>query len=128
MLTTRTIRQFDSGLPGVFAFHVDGEVTKDDMHAMARCMNDAFDARDEVDMLLVFRSDEGATAGARLDIEVQKAQFRSLNKVRNYVVAGAPERAETMLETFEKIMPVDVTTFATESEALAYLRHQQFPA
>lgn len=124
MLQTPTIQQFDPGLPGVFAFRITGEVPKDDFRAMGEAMNSAFDERDKVDMLLVFESQAGSQAGAPLDGEVLKAQLRSLGNVRNYVVANAPDRAESILDALDKVIPIDMKTFDTEDEALGYLRGQ----
>lgn len=127
MLKTATIEQFDAGRPWIYAFRITGEVTSDDMEAMAQTMNAAFDAHADVDMMLVFISGEGSEAGASLDAEVMKSQFRSLSNVRHYVAVRAPDAAESMIRTMDTVMPVDARTFQSEAEAMDFLHAQPTP-
>lgn len=124
MLNTKSIEQFDTKLYGTFAFRIKAEIRDDDLEAMADVMNKAFDALDEVDMLLVFQSDEGSEFGAGMNFDVLKSRFRAISNVRNYCVANAPDNAESMIEFFNKLMPVDARTFNSEHNALEYLRAQ----
>ena len=124
MLNSPTIVQFDAGLSNTYAFRILGEVTEEDMSSMSELMLAAFEANDEVDMLLSFKSDEGSEFGASLSTETVKARFMSLSKVRNYVVAGAPRVARGMIEAFDHVIPVDARTFDSEAEAIAWLRTQ----
>lgn len=125
MLTTPTIREFDPGVADVYAFHITGEVTREDMKAMGERMNDVFDRTDgKVDMLLAFETQETSETGASWSAEAMKAQFKSLSGVRNYVVANPPGEAGSMVESMGKLMPVDARAFATEAEAIEWLRTQ----
>jgi hypothetical protein len=125
MLATDTIREYDAGIPGVFAFRITGEVDRDAMAAMSRRMSDVFDAaEDKVDMLLVFETDETSTPGASLSADAMKAQTQSLAKVRHYVVANAPGQAGGIVETMGKLMPVEAKSFDSETEAIAYLNRE----
>lgn len=128
MLTTPNIKEFDAGLSRTYAFRIFDEVTREDMKAMSERMNDAFDRDDgEVDMLLVFRTNETSETGAGWSGESLKAQGRSLSNVRNYVVANAPGQAGGIVETMGKVMPVEATSFDTEEEAIAWLKAQPRP-
>ncbi len=124
MLNTQAVEHFDTHLEGVFAFRINARLTNDDLQAMARVMNTAFDTYDEVDMLLVFNTDADSEFGAGLNGEAIKAQFRALTNVRNYCVSGAPDAADSMIKFFDKIMPVNASTFESEHNALEYLRAQ----
>jgi len=124
MINTASIEQFETHVPGVYAFRVKDEVTREDLEAMAQTMNTAFDRLDELDMLISFKSDLGSEFGANLDAEVLKAQFRSISKVRNYCVAGAPEAAEAAIRFFRHLIPVEAKTFDSEHNAIEHLRAQ----
>lgn len=124
MLTTPSIIEAPNDIDGLFSFRIRGEVSGEDMEAMASRMLDCFDRWEKVDMLLVFDKYDGAEAGASLGLESIKARFKSLTNVRNYVVAGAPDAAGTMVEAWSKIMPVEGRAFDTEAEAMAFLRAQ----
>jgi hypothetical protein len=125
MLSTEKIEEYDSGIKGVYAFRIKGEVERDDMKAMSERMNAVFDSTDDkVDMLLVFDTEETSETGASWSGEAMKAQVKSLSNVRNYVVANAPGQAGSIVETTGKAMPVDARAFDTEAEALAWLRNQ----
>lgn len=105
----------------LYAFEIDGEVSGEDMESMSRLMNSAFDAQDgKVDMLLLFRDYEGSEAGASLDWDVVSSRFRSLAHVDRYVVINAPERAEKLIQTMAKLMPVEAHTFGMDEAAKAW--------
>ena len=107
----------------LYAFRIRGEVSAEAMEAMAATMNEAFDRHDEVDMLLLFAPDfQGSEMGASLNWESMKAQLRSLSKVRNYVTVGAPQAAETMIEAFGAMIPVECQTFEADEEDQAWAR------
>jgi len=111
--------QFVSRIPvdkaSVYAFEITGRVSADAMESMAKQMNAAFDAHEEkVDMLLLFRDFEGNEFGASFDGEVISSRFRALTNVDKYVVVGAPDSAETMLDMMGAIIPVETHTFDLE--------------
>lgn len=96
----------------LYAFEIRGEVSEEAMESMARTMNAAFDAHEEkVDMLLVFRDFDGSEAGATFDVDVIASRLRALTNVARYVVVGAPDSANAMIETMATLMPVEAHTF-----------------
>lgn len=128
MLSTANIQEFDAGLPKTYAFRITGRVSRDDMTAMSDRMLTVFETHDKVDMLLSFETDQTSDPGASLSMDAMKAQFESLTKVRNYVVANAPGQAGGIVETMGKIMPVEARAFDTEAEAIDWLKGQAAPA
>lgn len=108
-----SVNRIDTTRDSLYAFEITGEVSDDAMERMAKTMNDAFDHHDDkVDMLLIFRAFEGSEPGATLDMDVIASRLRSLTNVARYCVVGAPESANTMIETMAKLMPVEAHTFA----------------
>ncbi len=116
MLMTPSIRECPNDGDTVYAFHILGQVSADDMARMAEYMNDRFDRHDKVSMLLIFDSYGGAETGASFDWSVIKSQVRSLAKVEKYAVVAAPDRAARMIETMGAILPVEARAFETEVE------------
>lgn len=109
---SESVTRLTSDRADLYAFEIRGEVSEEAMESMAQTMNAAFDAHeDKVDMLLVFRDFDGSESGATLDMEVIGSRIRSLTNVARYVVVGAPESANTMIETMAKMMPLDAHTF-----------------
>lgn len=127
MFSAGPIEEFDPGLPGVHAFRIRGRVDRDAMAAMARHMLGVFDRAEQVDMLLVFETDETSTPGAGLSAAAVEAQARSLGKVRNYVVANAPRGVGGLVEAMGRLIPVEAQSFDTEEGALAWLGVQPPP-
>jgi len=121
MFGTTAISEDTIALPATLAFRIHGRVTSDDMKAMAERVLEAFDTHEKIDLLLIFDRFEGSDAGAGMNIPSIKAQTSSVWNVRAYVVAGAPDDAAEMIETFGKVLPIDAETFATEEEARTYL-------
>lgn len=107
----QTIRRVATTNPNVYAFEIDGKVSSEEMEDMADLMNTAFDTHDKVDMLLIFRHFDGSEMGAGYDWSSIKSRFRAVTNVGKYVVVGAPEEAETMIEVFGKLIPVEAMTF-----------------
>lgn len=107
----QTVRRIAATDPATFAFEIDGEVTAAEMEGMADVMNAAFDTHDTVNMLLIFRRYEGSEAAAGFDWSSIRSRFRALAKVDKYVTVGAPDAAETMIETMATVMPIEARTF-----------------
>jgi hypothetical protein len=121
MIQTASIHEIPTTRLDLCAFRVTGTVTRDDMAVMGERMLDAFEARDTVDMLLVFEAYEGAENDCSLSLPAAEAQLRSIFNVARYVVAGAPAHAAAMVETVGKALPVEARSFDTAAEAWAYL-------
>ena len=119
-----TVARLSTDRSDLYAFEIRGEVSEEAMESMAKTMNAAFDAHDgKVDMLLVFRDFDGSEAGATLDLDVVASRLRALTNVARYVVVGAPDAANTMIEAMATLMPVEAHTFplARLDEAWALL-------
>ncbi|WP_179378860.1 SpoIIAA family protein [Jannaschia marina] len=114
------VRAIQTTVPDVFAFEIDGEVSAADMEAMAEKMNAAFDAWPRVSLVLIFRSYEGSELGAGFDWASIKSRLRSLSNLDKYVVVGAPEGAERMIEGLGRILPVEAMTFDLSEMAEAW--------
>ena len=121
MLSTQSINQLSTTRPDLYAFRIEGEVSREDMTEMAEHMNSAFDAHDHVDMLLYFDEFKGSEAGASMSLENIQSRLRALSSVRRYVVANAPEAAAGMVETFGKILPVEAESYDSVDEAFEAL-------
>lgn len=121
MFVTPSIRETPTDTAGVFAFHIIGEVSSDDMIALAETMNDRFDAHEKVSMLLIFDRYEGAERGANLDWTVIKSRLRSVVNIDKYVLVNAPQGAARMVETFGKLLPVDAMSFDDEDAAWEFV-------
>jgi SpoIIAA-like len=120
MLTTQTIQQIAATAPDVYAFRIRGEVAAEDLQAMAKTINAAFDVQPAVSMLLIFDHYEGVETGAGFDLETVTSQFRSLAKVEKYAVVGAPRVASVMINVMDKVIPTDARTFEADEEPLAW--------
>ena len=108
---TDSVTRIHTDRDDLYAFEIRGEVSGPAMEAMAKTMNEAFDAHeDKVDMLLVFRAFAGSEGGATFDTEVIASRLRALSNVARYVVVGAPDSANTMIEAMAKLMPVEAHT------------------
>ena len=70
-----------------------------------------------IDMLLIFDRYDGAESGATWSWEALQSRFKSITNIRRYVVVGAPESAEDLIESMSRIMPVDAETHDTEIAA-----------
>ena len=118
MLSTNSITQVKTTRPDLYAFRIMRMVTHEDMEAMAKVMNDAFERHDDkVDLLLIFDRYDGAESGATWSWEALKSRFKSITNVRRYVVVGAPDSAEDLIERMSKIIPVEAETHDTEVAA-----------
>ena len=109
---TGFINRIDVNKPSVYAFEITGKVSKEDMESMAKTMNAAFDAhKGKVDMMLVFTDYDGSEFGATLDDDVTASRFRAITNVGKYIVVGAPDSAESAINLFGKLLPVETHTF-----------------
>jgi hypothetical protein len=106
--------------PTLLAFEIAGKISKADVEDMARQIDDAFDAYDRIDILLIMMDFEGMDADAVFDREALGAQVRSVRHVRKYGVVGAPAWARAMIEFADVLSPVDAKTFDLADETAAW--------
>jgi SpoIIAA-like len=118
MLHTQSITQMGTSRPDLYAFRITNEVSREDMEAMADTMNTAFDAHnDKIDMLLILDRYDGAEPGAGWSWDAIKSRFKAITNVNRYVVVGASEGAEKMIEAMGTVIPVQAETFDSEVSA-----------
>ncbi|KIN63037.1 DUF3478 domain containing protein [Sulfitobacter noctilucicola] len=117
MLTLPSILQIATSREDLHAFRITAEVSREDMTAMAEYMNTVFDRPGKVDMLMIFDRYEGAETGASLSWEALKSRFKSISNVNRYVVVGAPQRAQNLIEVMDNLLPVKAETFDEELAA-----------
>ena len=115
------IQQINTDNPDVYAFKITGHIDDDASEAMAKFMNEVFDAKDQVNMLLDLTAFTGSDWDTMLDGDVIESRFRSLKHVKKYAVVGAPEKAATMISFMDKIIPVDARAFDADDSEKAWL-------
>lgn len=120
MLSTQSIKQIPTTSNRVFAFEIAGQLSKSDLEAMGQYMNDAFDVHNSLNMLLKFENYDGSEAGAGLNAEMAKAQFRALKNVDTYVVVGAPDSASSLIDFFSPLIPVEAQAYPMKEEHEAW--------
>jgi hypothetical protein len=106
--------------PTLLVFEIAGKIAKPDIEGMAKQIDDAFDAFDRIDILLIMKDFEGLDASAIFDREALGAQVRSVRHVHKYGVVGAPAWARAVIEFSDFLSPVDAKTFALAEEAEAW--------
>ncbi len=118
-----SVRRRASSRPTLLAFEIAGRISKSDIEDMAGQIDQAFDARGRIDILLIMSDFEGLDTGAVFDREALGAQLRSIRHVRKYGVVGAPAWARAMIEFADLLSPVEARTFdlADEAEAWAWI-------
>lgn len=115
-----SITRIDTQPATLQAFRVDGKITRPDIEWMASVLTAAFEAWDEVDVLIVMASWQGIEVGAAFDPKALSAQARSVRHVRRYAVVGAPGWAEAMINLSSPLSPVEARTFDRGDEAAAW--------
>ncbi len=104
----------------LFAFRIDGRVTRQDVKAMARLLEAAFDAWEEIDILLSMPDYEGIDIDAILNSDMARAMVRSNRHVRRYAVVGPPSWDAAMIRLFDPLIPVRARAFALAQEREAW--------
>lgn len=118
MLKRDSILQVNTSRDDLYAFRITGEVSSEDMEAMAEHMNAVMDAHEnQIDMLLIFDRYDGAESGASFGWESIKSRFKALSNVNRYVVVGAPDSAQQMIDAMGSVIPVKAETYDTEIAA-----------
>ena len=119
-MAPRSIRAIPTALPPLYAFEVAGRIAAPDVEWMAGVLEAAFEAHETVDILIVMRDYQGLDIGAAFDPKALRAQARAAAHVGRYAVVGAPDWAETMIDLFSPVSPVEAKTFDLEDEAAAW--------
>ena len=114
-IITRTSPRAD-----LLAFEIRAKITKADIEWMSSIADQAMQAHDKIDMLLIMSNFEGSDLAATFDTYAFGVQARSLAHVKRYVVVGAPVAANAMINFSGMITPVETKTFELEDEAAAW--------
>ncbi len=86
---------------------------------MADQVEQAFERRGKIDMLILFRRFEGATAGAVVEPHALRVELASIAHVRRYGVVGAPGWADAMIALGGWVTPIESKTFDIGEDAAA---------
>jgi hypothetical protein len=113
------VRRLEDGRPDLLAFEIEGRLDATDMRWMADEVAEGFDKHGRIDMLVVFRRFDGATAGAVFEPKALKVEVSSVVHVRRYGVVGAPAWADAMIAVGGLMTPVESRTFDHDEEAEA---------
>ena len=107
----------------VLAFALEGSIESEDMAALARTIDDAFESHDKINLLLILSEFGLQEALSSLNADVLKAQLKSPTNVARYAVVGAPAVAEAMIRLFNPLIPVEARAFepAKETEAWRFV-------
>jgi len=114
------ITQIQTESPTVYAFRVVGHIDDDASEALAEFMNTAFNTHPKVNMLLDLIQFTGSDWDSMLDGDVIKSRWRSLTHVDRYAVVGAPDRAATLINLVDKIIPVEARAFDAQDISQAW--------
>ncbi|SFP56668.1 STAS/SEC14 domain-containing protein [Tranquillimonas alkanivorans] len=106
--------------PDVYAFRVTGQLNREGMEKMAAEMNAAFDTHQGVNVLFLLEDFDLGDAAIGYGSQSMKADLRSITNVDRYAVVGGPKVAQTMIESFGRVIPVDAKTFPQEDEDAAW--------
>lgn len=105
--------------PDLLAFELRGQIDKAQIRRMAETVLAAFQAQDEVDLLVLLPAFSGLTPQAALDLKSIRASLQSLAKVRRYAVVAPPALARAMIQFSDLVLPVEARTFALSDLAQA---------
>ena len=114
--------QVESHRPSLLTFEIRAKIAREDMQWMARRVDAALDAREQIDLLLLKANNDSAELGAVFDGEAAGVMMRSLKHVRRYGVVGAPGWARAMIELFKWTTPVEEMTFTLDERPEARRR------
>ena len=114
-----SVRRIAERRPDLLTFEILGQLGAEDMRHMADQVEKAFDRHGEIDMLILFRRFEGATAAAVVEPRALKVELASIAHVRRYGVVGAPRWADALITVGGWATPVESKTFDRDEEAQA---------
>lgn len=123
MTATPCLRRLPADREDLLIFEVRGRLDAADMRRMADQVGDAFQLAGKIDLLILFRRLEGATAGAVLEPQALKTEVASVTHVRRYGVVGAPAWADALITLGGLLTPIETRTFdwGEDAEARAWI-------
>lgn len=102
--------QVESHRPSLLTFEIRAKIAREDMQWMARRVDAALDAREQIDLLLLMANNDSAELGAVFDGEAAGVMMRSLKHVRRYGGVGAPGWARPLIRPGD-VWPPDECCF-----------------
>jgi len=120
MFASERIRQVATDAPSVYAFRIEGGVSADELAAMSRLLDEAFERHDKISMLLLLDGFGPSDALSSISPKSLATQARSAFNVERYAVVGPPPSAARMIETFDTVSSIDARTFDPGEEDAAW--------
>lgn len=111
MLASENVRQIATDTPSVYAFHIDGDLSPDELAAVAELLDVAFELYEAINVLFLLNDFSIMDAVSSLSFKTLVTQARSVAHITRYAVVGAPAAASAMIEISEKAMPVEAKAF-----------------
>lgn len=105
--------------PHVLAYAVQGLFSADDVRRLVPELEAAFDAHEQVDVLVRVEEMPGVPWSA-LKGDLARAKMEALRRVRRYAVVGGPAWLSSAVSLLDPLLRVEVRAFRAEEEAEAW--------
>jgi len=104
----------------LFAYEINGVVTKEMVEKIIPKMQDVFENHDKIDLLVKVQNYSGVSPEVLVMPSLYAFKMEAINHVRRYAVIGAKGWMKQLVGIFKPFVPMEVKTFDLEDEAKAW--------
>jgi hypothetical protein len=121
-----TVRILGNGDAEIFAFEIDGRVTRDGVKAVRDQLADAIRRKTDLRLLARIRQYDGFEPALLVDPQYLELKLSVLRHVSRYAVVGGPEWLERLMKLFDPLLRMEIRHFDLDEEdaARAWLREK----
>ncbi len=120
VLPKSSINLIDTDNPNLFAYEINGVVTKDLVQKIIPKMQAAFEKHDKIDLLVKVHNYSGVSPEVLIMPSLYSLKIAAMSHVRRYAVVGAKNWMKQCVDIFKPFISMDVRTFDLDKEDEAW--------
>ena len=104
----------------VYAFKIDGHMTRDDVEGMFQTLEQAYEKHDKINLLIHIDHYEGFDWHLFLSEKTYQGKLHAMRHIHRYALVGGPAWAATATAFFNPMFRIEVRHFEEEHEDQAW--------
>ena len=114
------LTQIETERDDVYAFEIDGHVSREEMDEAYRTLEEAYEKHDKINLLVRMGRYDGFDWSALFSEATYVSKFHAIRHLRRYALVGGPAWAANAISFFGPLFRMDVKHFDLDAEAEAW--------
>ena len=114
------LTQLDTERDDVYAFEIDGQVTKEEVDEVYQTLEKAYEKHDKIDLLVRIGRYDGFDINALFSDVTYAGKLHAIKHMRRYALVGGPSWMANMMAFFNPLFRMEARHFDLDDETAAW--------